>query len=203
MSGAPPEVAAVRAVLGRPTEPLRFDGGSMVEGPAGAWQVIPLSFGSDAGPSVFVVGPLGGNDPESLVHVADIPGRGFAVLRGPEPLEALLAGYRALAPRQIATLVALSLGAPGGERVLVGDEVEDALDERAADVPPAMRTLNLEPAADGGWTLAFLTSRIHKSPPDRRWHHTVARWNVRFGPEGSLTPRREIILDSVLLARYA
>ncbi len=203
MSGEPPEAAAVRAVLGRSDEPLRFDGGSVVDGPTSAWQVIPLPLGFGESPVVFIVGPLGGEDPEQLVRVADIPGRGFTVLQGIEPLETLLAAYPALPPRTIATLAALSLGLPGGERVLVGDEVDDALAERAAEVPPELRTLDFKPAADGAWTLAFLTSRLHKSPPDSRWHYTVARWHVWRDPAGSLTWRRDVVLDSVILERYA
>src|SRR5262245_1669530 len=181
MIAEPAECRAVRALVTRSDEPLRFDGVSVVEGPVGVWRVIPWPLGFDEAPDVFIVGPLGGNDPEALVRVADIPGRGLTVLRGPEPLEALLTACPQLAPKTIAALVAVSLGPPGGERVLVGPEVDDALDERAADVPPALRTLDFKSSTGGGWTLAFLTSRLHKQPPDTHWRNTVARWHVALG----------------------
>jgi hypothetical protein len=99
--------------------------------------------------------------------------------------------------------VAVSLGPAGGERVLVGPEVDDALDERAVDVPPALRTLDFKSSTGGGWTLAFLTSRLHKQPPDTHWRHTVARWHAARAANGTLTWRREVVLEGVLLARYA
>jgi len=203
VTAEPPECRAVRALLAPSDERLRFDGGSVVEGPAGAWQVIPWPLGFDEAPDVFIVGPLRGNDPEALVRVADIPGRGFTVLRGLEPLKALLAAYPKLAPKTIAALVAVSLGPQGGERVLVGAEVDDALDERAAEVPTALRTLDFRAFTGGGWTLAFLTSRLHKQPPDTHWRHTVARWHAALTANGILTWRREVVLENVLLARYA
>ncbi len=203
----PAEIAAVAAATGLHPGSLRVTSDATVAADDGqVWRVttpgLPGLLGS-GDPEVRVVAPEGVDGPRSPVWVAHVPGRGWMRVHGAGPLAVFLGAYPDLPGETIARLVAVLLGPRGAERVLIGDpEVDSMLAELAPRIPVEQRVLIFERPDDGIWMVGFLGSLLLRSPLDRGWRLSVARWRVVLDSARQLSSERTELLTDVILDRY-